>query len=670
MQSSLYYDIDPMDSKYSEFITKVERYANERQMEIFIFKVPKSDLKDTSYEHNGCFLIMSGGFKLALINAYSNDSDYNDYCEDVKEIMNYLYSKYEYRSELGRFNKWSDPLIKKRSLKDLDDLDVFWNSLKASSLLEKKSTELLVALCSGSVNDIERVKAGVPLTILDQVKQKIQAFDADQTRFIYEGEGINPPELVKIQGLSGTGKTELLMHKLKELYQKTEKYKIYVTCHNKILAEDLRKRIPVFFNFMKVSQQIEWDKRLWCTNAWGGQANPNSGLYRYLCHFYNIPFYAYNYSTSFNIVCRLALKAIKDKYPNGNIPSAFDYILVDECQDFKDDFFNLCTLVTGKTVYIAGDVFQSIFAEHSGKDYKADFFLKKCYRTDPKTLMFAHALGLGLFEEKRLRWLTKEDWEACGYQYSENINENTITLSREPVRRFLDIDDSYESISLTQFKDDNLYIKIGDGIQNILDEYPTCSMNDICVIFLDDTQEVYTMASHLEAYVSKKFGWSINKAYETKKRIKDTLLISNRNNVKGLEYPFVICISRKIISDYIYRNAIYTMLTRSFLKTLLFLPENNSGITERIKKGYKEIMQKRSMTIQIPSEKEKQQIETRFNAAKSRRPIVDIIKEYISKLDLSAQDADKLLKVSMSYKWEGLLEEDIQTRIDGLKQFL
>ena len=40
----------------------------------------------------------------------------------------------------------------------------------------------------------------------------------------------------------------------------------------------------------------------------------------------------------------------------------------------------------------------------------------------------------------------KEDWEACGYQYSENINENTITLSREPVRRFLDIDDSYEIV--------------------------------------------------------------------------------------------------------------------------------------------------------------------------------------------------------------------------------
>ncbi len=58
---------------------------------------------------------------------------------------------------------------------------------------------------------------------------------------------------VKIQGLSGTGKTELLLHKLKELYTNNSKPKIFVTCHNKILADSLSKKIPTFFNLMRVS---------------------------------------------------------------------------------------------------------------------------------------------------------------------------------------------------------------------------------------------------------------------------------------------------------------------------------------------------------------------------------------------------------------------------------
>lgn len=669
MQSNLYYDIDASVAAYSDLIRRVEKYAVEKNMEIFMFRVPKSDLKDMSYAHEGCFMIMSCGYKIALVNAFAPEQEFDEYCEDVEEVMNYLFSKYEYRTQLGRFSKWGKPLVKKEpEIQSLNDLDAFWNGLIAKDSLEKKSTELLVTLCTGSINDIERVKAEVPVTILDQVKQKIQAFDADQTRFIYGG--IDDQRLIKIQGLSGTGKTELLLHKLKELYQDNKKYKIFVTCHNKILADSLKSRIPVFFNFMKVTQQIEWNERLWCTHAWGSQSFPHSGLYRYICSFYGIPFYSYNRDTSFNNVCKTAIKNLKEKYQSNNIPPALDYIIVDECQDFKDDFFELCQMVTSKKVYIAGDIFQSIFAEHSGKDYKADYFLKKCYRTDPKTLMFAHALGLGLFEEKRLRWLSKEDWEACGYLYSENIEEGTITLERESVRRFLDIDEKFESISLTGFVGDNIYSKVVAQIKKIQEEFPTSSVNDFCVIFLDSNQDVYTMALKLEQVISSQLGWRVNKAYENKKRIEDTLLISNRNNVKGLEYPFVICITTKVISDYMYRNAIYTMLTRSFLKTMLFLPRIGSGINERIAAGYKEIMASRKMTIKIPSSDEIKQIETRFKAAKNRRPLIEIIKDYIATLGLSPSDSERLLKVALSYQWEGLLDEEIYEKVVALKEFL
>lgn len=47
--------------------------------------------------------------------------------------------------------------------------------------------------------------------------------------------------------------------------------------------------------------------------------------------------------------------------------------------------------------------------------------LDKCYRTDPRTLMFAHSIGMGLFEEPPLNWLRDEEWKACGYKVLRSL---------------------------------------------------------------------------------------------------------------------------------------------------------------------------------------------------------------------------------------------------------
>ena len=51
-----------------------------------------------------------------------------------------------------------------------------------------------------------------------------------------------------------------------------------------------------------------------------------------------------------------------------------------------------------------------------------------------------------------------------------------------------------------------------------------------------------------------QFEWKTNVAYETKHTAKDSVFISNRNNVKGLEFPIVICITKKIHSTISYRK--------------------------------------------------------------------------------------------------------------------
>jgi superfamily I DNA and RNA helicase len=344
-----------------------------------------------------------------------------------------------------------------------------------------------------------------------------------------------------------------------------------------------------------------------------------------------------------------------------------DYIFIDECQDFKESFFDLCSLVTSRQVFLAGDIFQSIFAENITKDYTADYFLTKCYRTDPKTLMFAHALGLGVFEDTPLRWLSNENWEACGYTCEEHEVDKAIVLKREPVRRFVSLPDNYESVLIKQYSMDNIYNQVNACIHDILRNNTTCTIEDICIILLDNNQNTYAMANMLEYTIGKEFSWKINKAYESKKSIPNTLLVSNRNNVKGLEYPFVICLTNGLHDDYTYRNAIYTMLTRSFLQTIFMVKEGDNGLTERIMQGYAEIMQEQKMTIRIPSNDDIERIATRFKDAK-RRPLKDIIKEAINELGVDEQKSKKMLDVALTMAWTDCSEGEIRDKLETLNR--
>ena len=109
-------------------------------------------------------------------------------------------------------------------------------------------------------------------------------------------------------------------------------------------------------------------------------------------------------------------------------------------------FLKLCEKVTKKQVYIAGDIFQSIYYYNENTEIKPDFLLNRVYRTDPKTLMFAHAIGFGILERPVIRWLSDEEWEACGYTIEKE--GEYYSLSREPLRRFENIDEKITGLRL------------------------------------------------------------------------------------------------------------------------------------------------------------------------------------------------------------------------------
>lgn len=672
--NNLYVDIKNVDStpKVKTLLEKLSEYASDNpKTDIYVIDFPKTDTDTECQKVDGCFLLMNPHHQICIVNGLQipDPETFEGYIYDVNQSLSYSYQKYDYRTHFTRYNKWVDGLLKNVTIDEIDDVSAFFASIKIDADLQRRRVNLLISLAIGSANDPQKVGDAVPTNVLEGIKHRIQLFDADQTRFIYDNI---EKKCVKIQGLAGTGKTELLLHKLKELYTDKNKYRIFFTCHNKVLANDMRKRIPQFFDAMGVRKQIEWNTRIWCANAWGRFDEVNSGLYRYLCWFYNVGYRSYRDVVSFEAACKIAIKEIKnsEKFKQNILP--FDYILIDESQDFEENFINLCMLVAEKQVFLAGDVFQSIFSENK-HDAEVDFFLHKCYRTDTKTLLFAHALELGLFERARLRWLDKTTWEDCGYSY-DDLGDN-IKISREPINRFEGYNEALMGVEISQVDGCINEQVICDHIINIITqlqeqiEFSNISANDIAIILLDDGSYIYDLAIHLTIAIQEKFGWNVNRTYETKESDGKSLVIANRNNVKGLEYPFVICFTAGLSENYMYRNSLYTMLTRSFLKSYLVVPKSTS-LDMSITKGLQMINENKCMIIKKPSSYEEKQIQTRFKKAQKQYSLEERIRRIANNLKISDSDLEKVFNMFQNVNKKQYSDEELKYMIENMYKMI
>ena len=643
------------------FLKEVSNYANKHKQQFYVLSAPLTDSKYKYSYTDGCILL-SSKYKITFFTFKDvEDEDFQDYVDDVLDDVSSISDHYEYKAALGRPRVWRKNLIAELSYDEGMSIRQMLEDIKVDDSRTVRMLDMVISLFIGSINDVATIEVDEPVNLLEKVKHKIQLFDGDQTRFIYGKTNI-PGKRVTIQGLSGTGKTELLLHKLKDLYMKEETSKIGFTCHNKVLAEELRKRIPKFFNYMKVAEQIEWDERLWCVNAWGKSADENSGIYSRICHFYGIPFYNYK-QQNFKEACSLAISELKKKQKQSNWSFAFTYLFIDESQDFDESFFELCEIVTEKKVYIAGDIFQSIFDVKRADTVRPDFLLSKCYRTDPKTLMFAHALGMGLFEKKKLWWIEKKAWERCGYNVKQYGNE--LILTREPIRRFEDAGDDYESLKISQTK--NFSSSVPSLIKNIKKEYDTLKPDDVCIILIDDANYIYAMADEIEQSVKRSLGWNVNKAYDTKTKVANTLFITNRNNAKGLEFPIVICYTKSIKPMASYRNTLYTMLTRSFIKSYLIFPTGeDTGLNDEIMNGVKSIMESGIMRIAMPTEKEKEEIWTRFDIENQPMSLHDRADKIMNDLKVKPKSREKIFEMIKAMDTEDTYSDEMSDVLEDM----
>lgn len=635
-------DLDKTLINNDELFNRIDKYANTIQKQIYALYKALPTKNDYGYK-KACVLIIPNT-KILFVNFCEEElEEFNDYKEDFIEDLGYLSEKFGFKSIVNRPRTWDENIITTIDVTQLQNIDNL-EAYLVNNEYDKRKIEILSSLMLGSINDPKKITLDVPDTPLKKIKNKIILYDGTQSKFIYQDETIDEEhKKITIQGLAGTGKTELLVQKIRDKYVNESDSRIVYACYNNVLWEDMKKRIPELFDYMKVDEQIKLNQRLWIMKSWGNNNNMNSGICSYICNKYNIPFSPYSRNYDLENFASDILSELKKK--TSAIVPCFDYIFLDESQDFGENFIDLCSFIVKKRLYIAGDIFQNIF-DNDFDNIEADYVLNKCYRTDPKTLMFAHAVGMGLYEKPVLRWLTDKEWFLCGYSIEKK--ENKYELTRKPIRRFEDIEDSNDNIEVREISSQNLIDNTIAAITDIKEKNHDVQPNDIAIVFIQTSyKDMCFYANELKSRIYDMFEWETNIGYETKNRVDDKkVFISNTNNIKGLEFPFIITIVMNWISASLHtRNSIYMALTRSFIKSFFFINNINninSSFINIYKQAASDISVNKEISINEPSTEEKEAAKKRLGAISKKNKRDEVYKKIQSAYNLSEDKLEAL----------------------------
>lgn len=288
-----------------------------------------------------------------------------------------------------------------------------------------------------------------------ELERQIKMLDLDQEKVAVQ----IAPGPQRVRGLAGTGKTVLLAMRVANIHRHFPDKKILFTFSTRSLYNQVRGLIEQFYGVHKVNIEPDWT-RVHIRHAWGGRNRP--GVYSDLCGRQGlVPLdlsqaKRINSKTPFQACCEHALST--------PIESEYDYIIVDEAQDFPKEFFRVLyqLSVEPHRIYWAYDELQNLASSASDlpsseelfgydkdgnalvvlddEDYPGripkDFVLNKSYRCPQDVLMLAHALGLGLYNPKGCVQMLEslDSWRAIGYEVTQGelVTGKRVQVFRPP----------------------------------------------------------------------------------------------------------------------------------------------------------------------------------------------------------------------------------------------
>lgn len=404
----------------------------------------------------------------------------------------------------------------------------------------------------------------------------------------------------RIRGLAGSGKTIILAMKAAYLHANDPEAEIAVTFNTRSLYQQFKSLIRRFY-FEHMADEPDWEK-LNILHAWGSAVE--SGFYStaavengYSPLSFGIAKHRFGYSNSFNGICE-ELVGHSKKNP---LKQRWDYVLIDEAQDFPAYFFRLVYLVSKPPKHIVwaydelqnlGDSSMPPIEELFGLDPdgqalvqivndegkpKQDILLPICYRNPSWLLTLALGLGLGTRrqEQKPVQMFPDPDfWKEIGYEVTSGRLENgrNVRLQRQQDRSapfFQDVLVPADSVTYKKFdSSESQAIWIAKDINRAL-TVEELEYSDVLVVIpnsIDAPKISQIIGNQLLELGMKSHLIGVTSSRDTV-FIEKSIAMSGIFRAKGNEAPLVYVVNSEFSFDgndlARKRNVLFTALTRA-----------------------------------------------------------------------------------------------------------
>lgn len=535
-------------------------------------------------------LIVSENHGVILLSKFQNN------LEEIEQLHSTIFSRLlrnkGLRKNTTSLNFDLITICQSDDIREVDNAETFTTYFELNDILNSHQieTQISKSVISDIIATIEGAKGLIKPKSRDyltesqlkgvcakEIEKELNTFDEYQKR-AFTGEVIGPE---RIRGLAGSGKTVVLALKAAITHLRYPEKKIVYTFYTKSLYQHIKRLITRFYRQYD-DKDPNWEN-LKIMHAWG--SSNQRGVYYDISIQLDEIFYSFSEARNhapknpFDFVCKNLLSS-------KNLKPIYDFVFIDEGQDFTDNFIKLCLKLTseGKVVW-AYDELQTIFQQEAppletvlkGTGYeelKEDVFLYKCYRNPLEVLVTAHAIGFGIYGEIKQMFDSKEYWENLGYKVLEgNFQEKDQMVINRPKENSLQV------ISDHFKKNDIIKYEVFDSFPDEI-EFVTSSIlndlkdgllpDDILVIAIDD-RYAKSYLNHIQIALGEN-GIKCNNIHSDQFSIKDFSLedhvtLSTIHKAKGNEaystYILGIDALGALKPTIKERNLIFTAMTRT-----------------------------------------------------------------------------------------------------------
>lgn len=579
-----YGDFSELSTNITESVGKIISAIESKAIDLcsIYYGYPLIELDNKKFIMKSCILSRKG-----IIVLYESDDEKKVYYRHMMKLI----MDCPNISELAM-----DPSISLIKYKKFDDIDGVVTELTQSDDLISHNDYLLLnaviqKMYGLSKNDDRELTNSTTLgSLIKERNNAICVLDEEQFEAIYKKNQVHS----RIRGLAGSGKTILLVKKMAYLHFKHPEYELAYVFYTLSLKQFVQKLFLEFYKDFEKYKEPNMDK-IHILHSWGGRKA--AGFYSSVCDAVgferktvrDVPFER----NKLDAVCKELYTEIEAAYEK---PNLYDYIFVDEAQDFSLYFFKLALQSlrpSGKLIY-AYDELQSLNAGNSipskysifGDAECEDTNLAICYRTPKEILVSAHALGLGVYhrndasEIEVVNMVQDLDiWKATGYRVANGVLEygSYVELDRDDVicKRCENPVEIHE-----HDLEDAQYKAVSTEIKRLI-EHEDIFPEDILIIDLDSislNDSYYKFRNVFsEVMYDPSSGKRISKVNLVNKdnavsfRIKGSIPYTTIFRAKGNEANIVFILNaHKMQGISIYsRNRLFTAMTRARFKVYI-----------------------------------------------------------------------------------------------------